>query len=161
MNKIKIAFPDGSEQTYPAGTPVQEIIRSRDPGLLSSTVAAKINQTPVDLSYRVETDGMLSLIDIQSKEGLPILRHSISHIMAHAVQDIFPDVQVSIGPSIEDGFYYDFEYAETFTPEDLEKIEKRMYEIASANYPFSRQDVLRERPLPCSKARVNPTKLSC
>jgi threonyl-tRNA synthetase len=159
MNEIKIALPGGSERTYPAGITVQEIIRSWNPGLLSSTVAAKINQTPVDLSYPVQTDGALSLIDIQSKEGLPILRHSISHVMAHAVQDIFQDVQVSIGPSIEDGFYYDFEYAETFTPEDLEKIEKRMYEITSANYPFSRQDVLREEAVVLFKSKGESYKV--
>jgi threonyl-tRNA synthetase len=153
MNEIKIVLPDGSERIYPAGIPVQEIIQSWNPGLLSSAVAAKINQTTVDLSYPVQTDGVLSLIDIQSKEGLPILRHSISHVMAHAVQDIFQDVQVSIGPSIEDGFYYDFEYAETFTPEDLEKIEKRMSEIAAANYPFSRQDVLREEAITLFKSK--------
>lgn len=144
MNEIKITLPDGSEQTCPAGMTVQEIIRLWKPTLLSSTVAARINQTPVDLSYAVQTDGALSLIDIQSKEGLPILRHSISHVMAQAVQDTFDGVQVGIGPSIEDGFYYDFEYAETFTPEDLEKIEKRMREIAAANYPFKRQEVSRE-----------------
>jgi threonyl-tRNA synthetase len=92
----------------------------------------------------VQTDGALSLIDIQSKEGLPILRHSISHVMAQAVQDIFQGVQVAIGPSIEDGFYYDFEYAQTFTPEDLEKIEKRMLEIAVADHPFVRRDVPRK-----------------
>jgi threonyl-tRNA synthetase len=144
MNEIKIVMPDGSEQTVPAGMTVQEIIRLWKPTLLSSTVAARINQTPVDLSHSVQTDGALSLIDIQSKEGLPILRHSISHVMAQAVQDIFQGVQVAIGPSIEDGFYYDFEYAQTFTPEDLEKIEKRMLEIAAADHPFVRRDVPRK-----------------
>jgi threonyl-tRNA synthetase len=136
MNEIKITLPDGAEQACPAGISVKEIIRLWKPNLLSSTVAARINQTPVDLSYAVQTDGALLLIDIHSKEGLPILRHSISHVMAQAVQDTFESVRVGIGPSIEDGFYYDFEYAETFTPEDLEKIEKRMHEIAAANYPF-------------------------
>jgi threonyl-tRNA synthetase len=144
MNEIKMVMPDGSEQTVPAGMTVQEIIRLWKPTLLSSTVAARINQTPVDLSHSVQTDGALSLIDIQSKEGLPILRHSISHVMAQAVQDIFQGVQVAIGPSIEDGFYYDFEYAQTFTPEDLEKIEKRMLEIAAADHPFVRRDVPRK-----------------
>jgi threonyl-tRNA synthetase len=159
MNKIKIALPDGSEQAYRAGTPVAEIIRSWKPELLSATVAAKINGQPVDLSSPVQTDGVLSLIDIQSKEGLSILRHSISHVMAQAVQDIFQDVQVAIGPSIEDGFYYDFEYAETFTPEDLEKIENRMHEITAANHPFSRQEVPREEAVVLFKGRSESYKV--
>ena len=159
MNEIKIALPDGFEQVYRAGTPVAEIIRSWKPELLSSTLAAKIDRQPVDLSYPVQTDGVLSLIDIQSKEGLSILRHSISHVMAQAVQDIFQDVQVAIGPSIEDGFYYDFEYAETFTPEDLEKIENRMHEIATANHPFSRQEVPREDAVALFKGRGESYKV--
>jgi threonyl-tRNA synthetase len=159
MNEIKITLPDGAEQAYPAGISVQEIIRLWKPNLLSSTVAARINQTPVDLSYAMQTDGALSLIDIQSKEGLPILRHSISHVMAQAVQDTFDGVRVGIGPSIEDGFYYDFEYAETFTPEDLEKIEKRMHEIAAANYPFKRQEVSREEAVALFKDRGESYKV--
>jgi threonyl-tRNA synthetase len=159
MNEIKITLPDGAEQTCPAGISVKEIIRLWKPSLLSSTVAARINQTPVDLSYAVQTDGALSLIDIQSKEGLPILRHSISHVMAQAVQDTFAGVQVGIGPSIEDGFYYDFEYAETFTPEDLEKIEKRMHEIAAANYPFKRQEVSRSEAVTLFKEKGESYKV--
>ena len=159
MNEIKITLPDGAEQAYPAGISVQEIIRLWKPNLLSSTVAARINQTPVDLSYAVQTDGALSLIDIQSKEGLPILRHSISHVMAQAVQDTFDGVRVGIGPSIEDGFYYDFEYAETFTPEDLEKIEKRMHEITAADYPFKRQEMSREEALVLFKNRGESYKV--
>ncbi len=159
MNEIKIALPDGSEQACRAGAPVAEIIRSWKPELLLSTVAAKINGQPVDLSSPVQTDGVLFLIDIQSKDGLSILRHSISHVMAQAVQDIFQDVQVAIGPSIEDGFYYDFEYAETFTPEDLEKIENRMHEIAAANHPFSRQDVPRAEAVALFKGRGESYKV--
>jgi threonyl-tRNA synthetase len=159
MNEIKIVMPDGSEQTVPAGMTVQEIIRLWKPTLLSSTVAARINQTPVDLSHSVQADGALSLIDIQSKEGLPILRHSISHVMAQAVQDIFQGVQVAIGPSIEDGFYYDFEYAQTFTPEELEKIEKRMLEIAVADHPFVRRDVPRKEAVALFKDRGESYKV--
>jgi len=159
MNEIKIVMPDGSERTVPAGMTVQEIIRLWKPTLLSSTVAARINQTTVDLSHSVQTDGVLSLIDIQSKEGLPILRHSISHVMAQAVQDIFQGVQVAIGPSIEDGFYYDFEYAQTFTPEELEKIEKRMLEIAVADHPFVRRDVPRKEAVAFFKDRGESYKV--
>ncbi|MFH1080988.1 MAG: threonine--tRNA ligase [Pseudomonadota bacterium] len=159
MNEIKIAMPDGSERAYQTGTPVAEIVRSWKPDLLISTIAAKINRQSVDLNYPVRNDGDLSLIDIQSKEGLSILRHSISHVMAQAVQDIFQDVQVAIGPSIEDGFYYDFDHAETFTPEDLEKIEDRMREIVAANHPFSRQDVPRSEAVALFKGRGESYKV--
>jgi threonyl-tRNA synthetase len=101
----------------------------------------------------------LSVIEAASKEGLSILRHSMSHVMAQAVQDTFKAVQVAIGPSIEDGFYYDFEYAETFTPEDLEKIERRMREIAAADHPFIRQDVTREQAVALFKERRESYKV--
>ncbi|MBW2648989.1 MAG: threonine--tRNA ligase [Deltaproteobacteria bacterium] len=98
----------------------------------------------VDLGRSVEEDVELELIDISSADGLGVLRHSISHIMAQAVQEIFEDVRVAIGPSIENGFYYDFEYPNTFTPEDLDRIEKKMHEIVSADYPFVRREISRE-----------------
>ncbi len=144
MNDIKVALPDGIEKTVAAGITVAQVIAAWKPELLASAVAAKVNQIPVDLSHVLRSDSAVAPIDIQSREGLAILRHSISHVMAQAVQDLFPNVQVSIGPSIEDGFYYDFEYAETFTPEDLEKIEQRMRAIAAANHSFQRREVSRE-----------------
>jgi len=159
MNEIRITLPDGSQRTYPAGISVQDIVLSWKQELISSTVAARINQMPVDLSYSVNADGALSLVDIQSKEGLAILRHSISHVMAQAVQDTFRNVQVSIGPAIEDGFYYDFEYAETFTPDDLVRIEQRMREIAAANLPFQRQEMPREEAVALFKAKGESYKV--
>lgn len=144
MSEIKITLPDGSVNVRPAGTTVKEIIVSWKKEILPSIVAAKLNNAPVDVNHPVEADATLSLIDIESKEGLEILRHSISHVMAQAVQDTFKGVQVCIGPSIEDGFYYDFEYAEAFTPEDFGKIEARMLEIVAADYPFLRQEVSRD-----------------
>jgi len=105
--------------------------------------AANLNNIPMDLSHPIEGSVSLTPIDITSKEGLVILRHSISHVMAQAVQDIFKGVQISIGPATEEGFYYDFDYAETFTPDDLEKIEVRMREIIAADYPFVREELSR------------------
>jgi len=139
-----ITLPDGTARSFPRGIPVKEVIASWKKEALASTVAAKIDNEPVDLSRTVEKDAALSLIDVESREGLEILRHSISHVMAHAVQDSFAGVRVSIGPSIEDGFYYDFEYAEAFTPDDLEKIEARMREIVAADYPVVRREVSKE-----------------
>jgi len=144
MSDIKITLPDGSTGTFPAGISVRDLVASWKPALLASTVAAKVDQVLVDTSSLLNKDGSLSLVDIDSREGLSILRHSISHVMAQAVQDTFRNVQVAIGPSIEEGFYYDFEYAETFTPEDIEKVEKRMAELVAADHPFVRQEVSRE-----------------
>jgi threonyl-tRNA synthetase len=141
---IKVIYPDKNEAVLPAGTAVKDAIASWNKEALSSTVAAKINGAAVDLSHPLDENASLDLIDIASKEGLSVLRHSISHVMAQAVQDVFPGAKVSIGPAIEDGFYYDFEYKDTFTTEDFEKIEKRMREIVADNHPFIREEISRE-----------------
>ncbi|HPK54265.1 MAG TPA: threonine--tRNA ligase [Smithellaceae bacterium] len=140
---IKITFPDKSEADFPAGISVKDAIAAWDKKNLDSTVAAKVNGVAVDLSHALQENSVLSPLDITSKEGLSVLRHSISHVMAQAVQDVFPGAKVSIGPSIEDGFYYDFEYKDTFTTEDLARIEQRMKEITAANYPFTREEISR------------------
>ncbi len=145
MASIGLKYPDGSERSLPAEATAREAIAAWKPELLSSSVAARLNGRALDLSSILHEGGVLEPIDWSSKEGLSILRHSISHIMAQAVQDSFEKVQVSIGPSIEDGFYYDFDYDQTFTPEDLEKIEARMKEIAAADYPFRREELSREK----------------
>ncbi|OPY87641.1 MAG: Threonine--tRNA ligase 2 [Smithella sp. PtaU1.Bin162] len=142
---IKITFPDKHEAVFPAGITVKDALSAWNKDVLSSTVAVKVRGMAVDLSCSLQKDDPLALIDIKSKEGLSVLRHSISHVMAQAVQDVFPGTKVSIGPSIEDGFYYDFEYKETFTSDDFAKIEKRMKEIAAANYPFIREEISREK----------------
>jgi len=144
MKEIKLVLPDGSERVYSEGVSVRDVVSSWNSSLLATSVASRFNQDLMDMSSSLHESGVLALIDIHSREGLEILRHSISHVMAQAVQDIFPGVLVSIGPAIEDGFYYDFEYGDTFTPEDLEKIETRMWEIVAAAYPFIREEVPRE-----------------
>jgi len=144
MKEIKLVLPDGSERVYSEGVSVRDVVSSWNSILLATSVASRFNQDLMDMSSSLHESGVLALIDIHSREGLEILRHSISHVMAQAVQDIFPGVLVSIGPAIEDGFYYDFEYGDTFTPEDLEKIETRMWEIVAAAYPFIREEVPRE-----------------
>ena len=144
MKEIKVRLPGGTEAQHPSGRTVKEILSSWNEEVLNSAVAAKIDGSLVDLSFSVEEDSSIEPVDISSKEGLEVIRHSISHIMAQAVQDIFDGVKVTIGPSIEDGFYYDFDYAKTFTPEDLETIEKRMQEIISADHPFERRVVSRD-----------------
>ena len=144
MSEIRITLPDGSVTECQRGATVKDVIASWKNEMLSSTVAAKLNSALVDLSHPIKEDASLEVIEISSKEGLAILRHSISHVMAQAVQDTFEGVQICIGPSIEDGFYYDFEYSETFTPEDFEKIEARMRETVASNYPFLHREMSRE-----------------
>lgn len=145
MGEIRISMPDGSVLVRPAGTEIEDIIASWNRDMLPTAVAARVNGDLLDLSRTVDSDASLEIVDISSREGLSILRHSISHVMAHAVQETFENVKVSIGPSIEDGFYYDFDYANTFTPEDLVKIENRMKDIVSRDLPFVREEVSREK----------------
>jgi threonyl-tRNA synthetase len=144
MSEIKIVLPDGAVHLCDKSKTIKEIIASWKKETLPSIVAAKLNDKPVDLSHSIEEPATVSLINIESKEGLEILRHSISHVMAQAVKDLFEGVQITIGPSIEEGFYYDFDYRENFTPEDLAKIERRMQEIIAADFPFDRKEMLRQ-----------------
>ncbi len=144
VQQIRIILPDGKESFYPLGITVKEVLAGWAKEKIASAVAAQVDGVPVDLSHSLTGDAALTLIDAASSEGLSILRHSMSHVMAQAVQDTFTGVQVTIGPSIEDGFYYDFEYSESFTIPDLERIESRMREIAAADHPFERREVSRE-----------------
>ncbi len=141
---IKIIFPDNKELLFKAGISALDAIKEWKKETLSYLAAVKVNKMPVDLSYPITDNSKLDLIDVSSSEGLSILRHSISHVMAQAVQEVFPGAKVSIGPSIEDGFYYDFEYKEPFTIEDFPKIEKRMKEIIAEDNPFIRKELTRE-----------------
>ncbi|MDI9570236.1 MAG: threonine--tRNA ligase [Pseudomonadota bacterium] len=147
MKEITITWPDRRQTVLPNGSTARDAIAAWKPDMLPTTVAAKVNGRLVDLSSLVTEDALMEPVDVTSKEGLGVLRHSASHIMAQAVQDTFPGAKVSIGPSIEDGFYYDFEYQTAFTPEDLQKIEQRMREIAAADAPFSRRELSREEAL--------------
>lgn len=141
---IRITLPDGNikEFTLPA-TPLQvaAAIGSR---LAGSAIAARVDERLVDLDFPLEVDARVAIITPESPEGLEILRHSTSHLMAQAVKELFPQVQVTIGPSVEHGFYYDFDCDRTFHPADLEAIEERMREIAKRNLPISRQEMSRE-----------------
>ena len=159
MNEINITWSDKSRGTFPIGVTIKDAIGSWKPDVLSSTVAAKVNGTPVDLGFRLEKDAVVEPIDVATKEGLEILRHSTSHVMAQAVQDTFPGAKVSIGPSIEDGFYYDFEYDTAFTPEDLHKIEQRMKEISATASAFSRREISREEAVALFKEKGESYKV--
>lgn len=159
MSEINITWPDNSRGTFPGGTTIKDAIGSWKPDVLISTVAAKVNGSPLDLGFRLEKDAVVEPIDVATKEGLGILRHSTSHVMAQAVQDTFPGAKVSIGPSIEEGFYYDFEYETTFTPEDLQKIEQRMQEITATDSTFSRREISREEAVALFKEKRESYKV--
>jgi threonyl-tRNA synthetase len=159
MEKIEVQFADGKKQSFPAGTAVRDVIATWRKELLGSAVAARINGDLLDLSRPLEHGGALEVIDIHTPEGLGVLRHSISHVMAHAVQDTFQGVKVTIGPSIEDGFYYDFDYEKTFTPEDLKKIEDRMKEIVARDVPFVRQEMSRQEAVSLFKKKGESYKV--
>lgn len=140
---IKIIFPDNKEQNFEAGATAGEALSAWKKNANDFIVAAKVNGQSVDLSFALREGAAVEPIDAFSNEGLAILRHSASHVMAQAVQDLFQDAKVTIGPSIDNGFYYDFDKAEAFTLDDFEKIEKRMKEIVAANQPFIRKEMPR------------------
>ena len=127
---INIKLPDGTVKAFPGPVTVAEVAQSIGAGLARAALAGKVNGSLVDTGYRIEADAELSIVTSKSAEGLDILRHSTSHLLAQAVKELFPEAQVTIGPVIENGFYYDFAYKRPFTPDDLGQIEKRMAELA-------------------------------
>ena len=141
---INIRLPDGSTKSFPGPVSVAEIAAAIGAGLARAALAGKVDGKLVDTSYRVERDAEVSIVTPKSPEGLDILRHSTSHLMAHAVQELYPGAQVTIGPVIENGFYYDFSYKRPFTPEDLAAIEKKMAEIVKQDLPVVRKEMSRD-----------------
>jgi len=139
----KITLPDGSERSYKEAISVADIAQDIGEGLARAAVAGKVEDNLVDLSYVIDQDVNLSIITPKTPEGLQIIRHSTAHLLAHAVKELFPDAQVTIGPVIDNGFYYDFSYKRAFTPEDLAAIEKKMTEISRENLTVSRQVMTR------------------
>ncbi len=136
---ITIRLPDGSERTYPAPLTVAEVAASIGAGLARAALAGKIDGRVVDTSTEIKTDASVAIITERDPEGVEILRHSTAHLLAHAVKELFPAAQVTIGPVIDNGFYYDFSYERPFTPDDLVTIEKRMTEIARRDLPVHRE----------------------
>ncbi|MEH6551024.1 MAG: threonine--tRNA ligase [Pseudomonadales bacterium] len=139
-----ITLPDGSQRPFENPITVMEVAADIGPGLAKATLAGKVNDKLVDASYLIEDDISLAIVTERDEEGLELIRHSTAHLTAMAVQELFPGVQVTIGPVIEDGFFYDFATGHTFAPEDLERIEKRMAEIVSDDLPIERMVMSRE-----------------
>jgi threonyl-tRNA synthetase len=134
-----IRLPDGSIRNFPAPVTVGEIAQSIGAGLARAALAGRVDGKLVDTSYRVDRDAEVAIVTDRDPDGLEILRHSTAHLLAHAVKELFPDAQVTIGPVIDDGFYYDFSFKRPFTPEDLQAIEKRMQEIARRDLKVERR----------------------
>ena len=134
-----IRLPDGSERRYDHPVTVGDVAASIGAGLARAALAGKVNGKLVDMSSTIETDSDLTIITEKDAEGLEIIRHSSAHLLAHAVKELFPEAQVTIGPVIEDGFYYDFSFHRPFTPDDLAAIEKRMGEISARNLKVERK----------------------
>jgi len=140
-----IKLPDGSVRQFPQPVTVAEVAASIGPGLAKAALAGRVNGTLVDTSHRIEADAELAIVTERDKDGLDLIRHSTAHLLAYAVKTLFPDAQVTIGPVIENGFYYDFAYKRPFTPEDLAAIEKKMSELAKRNYPVTREVLSRDQ----------------
>jgi len=134
-----ITLPDGSRKSFDHPVSVHEVAASIGSGLARAALAGRVDGRLVDTSHTIEQDAELSIITDRDEDGLEIIRHSAAHLLAMAVKQLFPEAQVTIGPTVENGFYYDFSYARPFTPEDLVAIEKRMLELAKADHPVSRE----------------------
>ena len=141
---VQITLPDGSLREFPTPVTVAEVANSIGSGLAKAALAGKVDGQVVDSSYTIQKNANLAIITAKDAEGLDVIRHSTAHLLAYAVKELFPEAQVTIGPVIENGFYYDFSYSRPFTPEDLIEIEKRMTLLANKDEPVLRQVLPRD-----------------
>jgi threonyl-tRNA synthetase len=140
----RISLPDGSVREFPAPPTVAEVAAAIGPGLAKAALAGRVDGTLVDTSYRIEHDAQLAIVTDRDPDGLEVIRHSTAHLLAYAVKELFPDAQVTIGPVIDNGFYYDFSYRRPFTPDDLAAIEARMTELAKKDERITREEWRRD-----------------
>src|SRR6202034_2696042 len=134
-----VTLPDGSQRPFDQPVTVDEVAASIGPGLRKAAIAGRVDGKLVDTSYVIAKDAKVAIVTDKDPEALEVVRHSTAHLLAQAVKELFPTAQVTIGPVIEDGFYYDFAYERPFTPEDLAAIEARMKELVRADQPVSRR----------------------
>ncbi|MGC2167281.1 MAG: TGS domain-containing protein, partial [Gallionella sp.] len=139
-----ITLPDGSQRTFAQPVTVAEIAASIGAGLARAALAGKVDGRMVDTSHLISEDAALAIVTDKDADGVEVIRHSTAHLLAYAVKELFPDAQVTIGPVIENGFFYDFSYQRPFTPEDLAAIEKRMAELAKKDIPVTRKVLPRD-----------------
>ena len=139
-----ITLPDGSRREFPQPITVAELAAAIGPGLAKAALAGKVDGRLVDTSFRIENDAPVSIVTERDPEGLEVIRHSTAHLLAQAVKELYPEAQVTIGPVIEDGFYYDFAYKRGFTEDDLRAIETRMQELAKRDTTVTRRVLARD-----------------
>ncbi len=161
MSNIALTFPDGAVKEFAAGTTAEEVAASISPGLRKKAFAAKLNGHAIDYRRPIEEDGTIELIMPDSEEGLDLIRHSSAHLMAQAIKRLYPDetIHLGIGPTIENGFYYDIDMERRLTEEDLPEIEKMMNKIAGENLPIEREVVSRDEALAIYKELNDPLKV--
>jgi len=147
-----ITLPDGSQRAFDAPDTVADVAASIGAGLAKAALAGKVDDRVVDTSFVIDKDAKLAIVTAKDADGLEVIRHSTAHLLAYAVKELFPDAQVTIGPVIENGFYYDFSYKRPFTPEDLAAIEKRMAELAAKDEPVVRRVLPRDEAVAHFKA---------
>src|SRR5712692_11050777 len=138
---IRVTVPDGSEKRVPAGSTGADLAKAIGPGLAKAALAARVNGNVWDLARPLPDGAKVSILTDKDPQALEVLRHSSAHVLATAVRQLFPQAKIGFGPPIEDGFYYDFEVPAPFTPEDLQRIEAKMREVVTADYPFVREEV--------------------
>ncbi|MBX9871522.1 MAG: threonine--tRNA ligase, partial [Burkholderiaceae bacterium] len=141
---VQITLPDGSKRDFPGPVTVAEVAASIGAGLAKAALGGKVDGKLVDTSYRIDDNAGLAIVTAKDTDGLEMIRHSTAHLLAYAVKELFPEAQVTIGPVIEHGFYYDFSYKRPFTPEDLAAIEKKMGELAAKDEPVQRRVLPRD-----------------
>jgi threonyl-tRNA synthetase len=149
---VQITLPDGSLREFPGPVTVAEVASSIGAGLAKAALGGKVNGQLVDTSFSMSVNANLAIVTAKDPEGLELIRHSTAHLLAYAVKDLFPEAQVTIGPVIDNGFYYDFSYSRSFTPEDLVAIEKRMSELANKDEPVVRRVLPRDEAVAHFKA---------
>lgn len=141
---VRVTLPDGSQKEFPNPVTVLEVAQSIGAGLAKAALAGEVDGKLVDTSYLINDDAKLRIITDKDPEGLEVIRHSTAHLLAQAVKQLFPTAQVTIGPVVEDGFYYDFAFGRPFTPDDIKHIEERMHELANKDMPVTRSTMARE-----------------
>jgi threonyl-tRNA synthetase len=159
MSSIQITLPDGSVQQLPAGTSALDIARNISPRLADAAIVARVNEQLYDLKRPIETDAKVQILTPKDPEALEVYRHSTAHLCAAAVLELFPGTRLGIGPPIDTGFYYDFDRAEPFTPEDLEKIEAKMWELQAKNLAFERKLIPKQEGLEKYRRMNEPMKV--
>ncbi|MGN6457026.1 MAG: TGS domain-containing protein, partial [Achromobacter mucicolens] len=146
---VQITLPDGSQRQFPGPVTVADVAQSIGTGLAKAALGGRVTfdgaeSKLVDTSFRIAQDARLAIVTAKDADGLDLIRHSTAHLLAYAVKELFPDAQVTIGPVIDNGFYYDFSYKRPFTPEDLTAIEKKMAELAKKDEVVTREEWSRD-----------------